>query len=147
MSTILKSIVGLAIISSTIGFAATPVKAESKAAQCNRFVQAMSVFKQQLRKGDDPRKSRIEKINHLLKNSEIAIKQLQGRQFSDAKLRGFQQAELNVFIKLHNIMSSGADAIDRGDSVADKNTSKQLVAVAAAGREVSKRADAYCNKP
>jgi hypothetical protein len=126
MSKVLKSIVGLVIISSAIGLAAAPAKAESKAAQCQRFNHAMVDFDRQFagvhyESGQNP----TENVNQILDVSAAALKQLQSRKFSDPKVRGLQQTALNIYVRLHNNMVDMRDGFAQGDHAAATQAYKQ----------------------
>jgi hypothetical protein len=145
MSKILKSIVGLAIITSTIGLAATPAKAESKAAQCKRFDQAMTIFGQQLDSiRYDENQSSTANYDRLLSTSKKELKQLQRKQFSDSKIRGFQQRALNTFVNVHNNISNAADAADRNDRAGYERIYAQLKPTIQPIRQLRKEFDKYC---
>jgi hypothetical protein len=145
MSKMLKSIVGLVIVGATIGLAAAPAKAESKIAQCKRFDQAMTVFNQQFSsKQETIGQSRTAKLDLLLNNSEKALKQLQSRQFSDPKIRSFQQSALNVFVQFHNDMADATNAIDRQNRPAAETAFKRMLLAENRLKQLDQRFHGYC---
>jgi hypothetical protein len=147
MSKMLKSIVGLAIISSVIGLAATPAKAESKAAQCKRFDQAMIAFTKPLVNTSVERSNPVENADRLLKLSSSGLKQLQSHQFSDPKVRGFQQTALNIYVKLHNDLASLADAAEKGDRTTANQSYQGLFTAIQPETQLKQDYRAYCGRP
>jgi hypothetical protein len=147
MSKILKSIVGLAIITSTIGLAATPAQAESKAAQCKRFDQTMITFTQQLDSAKFDRSQNPSAFfKRWLSTSEKGLKQLQSKQFSNPKIRGFQQTALNIFVDVHNNVIGGAEAFDKRDRAAFENSYQQVSAASKPVIKLRRQFDAYCGR-
>jgi hypothetical protein len=147
MSKILKSIVGLVIVSASIGLAAAPVRAESKAAQCKRLDQAMTVFgKQFLSVKRDPNRNYSENVDRLLSTSERALKQFQAQKFSDPTIRGFQQTTLNVFVNVHNGTINVAEAVERRDRNAADRAYKQVLADLQPLQPLGEKYEAYCGR-
>jgi hypothetical protein len=146
MSKILKSIVGLVIISSTIGLAAAPAKAESKPAQCQRFGQALVTFSQQLKSAAqrDPNQSYSANMDRLLSGSEQALKQLQSRKFSDPKIRGFQQNTLNIMTRFHNNIIDASKMAERHDRPATDRAVNKMMADLQPLEQMAKQANPYC---
>jgi hypothetical protein len=148
MSKILKSIVGLAIISSSLAFAATPAQAESKAAQCQRFNQTMNAFAKPISAAYKQRGSNDQaNADRLLSVLSTQLKQLQNRQFSDPKIRGFQQSALNIYVGLHNNLADVVDAADRGDRAAAISAYQQLLTGVEPEVRLQKQFVAYCGRP
>ncbi len=148
MSKILKSIVGLAIITSAIGLTATPAQAESKAAQCKRFDQAGRVFGQRLYSlRRDPNQNYTANIDRLISNSETGLKQFQAQKFSDPKIRGFQQSTLNIMVQFHNDMITTAESVERRDRAAFTGNYKQMMSALQPLKQLSKQYEAYCGRP
>jgi hypothetical protein len=148
MSKILKSIVGLAIISSSIGFAATPAKAESKASQCQRFGQAMITFNQQFSNVTSQRSSNpAASIYQLVDASGKGLKQLQSRKFDDPKIRGLQQTALNVYVTFHNDMIGVAEAVERRDRVAAIQAYEKMMTAIEPEAKFRQQYVAYCGRP
>jgi hypothetical protein len=148
MSNILKSIVGLAMITSTIGLAATPAQAESKAAQCKRFNQAMTTFAKPItniarNRSDNPQADADQMLGVL----GTGLKQLQSRQFSDPKIRGFQQTALNMYVDLYNNLANLTDAAERGDRATTISAYQQLLTVVEPEARLQKQYVAYCGRP
>jgi hypothetical protein len=147
MSNILKSIVGLAIITSTIGLAAAPAKAESKAAQCKRFDQAVSSFNKQFSNFKrDPNQPYSANADRFLSNSESAIKRFQAQQFTDPKIRSFQQSTLNSFVQLHNGMVSRAEAGEKHDRQSYIAASQQIEQDVKQLGPLSRKVESYCGR-
>jgi hypothetical protein len=147
MSKVFKSIVGLAIITSSIGLAATPAKAESKPAQCQRFGQALSALSQHLVSARrNPNLSRDANTDRLLVASEKGLKQLQSRQFSDPKIRGFQQTTLNTMTRFHNNIITLVEVSERNDRPAVDRALQQLSTSLKPLDSLSKQVDAYCGR-
>jgi hypothetical protein len=148
MSNILKSIVGLAIISSAIGLAATPAQAESKTSQCKRFDQAMVKFSQPITSIAKNRSNNaMADADKMLAATAAGLKQLQSRQFSDPKIRGFQQSALNIYVDLHNNLARLADAAEKGDQATTINAYKQLLTGIEPEVRLQKQFVAYCGRP
>jgi hypothetical protein len=148
MSTILKSIVGLAIISSAIGLAASPAQAESKVAQCKRFDQAMNTFSKPIaalraNRSNNPKADG----DRLLKIMSTELKKLQRHQFSDPKIRGFQQSALNIYVKLHDDFADLADAAEKGDQATAKQAYQQLFTAIKPSTTLYNQFTSYCGKP
>jgi hypothetical protein len=145
MSKILKSIVGLAIIGSSLAFAATPAKAESKVAQCRRFGQAVATFGNQLPdvKRDQDYSSQM---SQWLSASEAGLKQLQSQKFTDPKIRSFQQSTLNVFVQTHNDMISLVESAERRDRSGYMVAAKQIDQDLKAFKPLGKSINAYCGR-
>jgi hypothetical protein len=148
MSKILKSIVGLAIITSSIGLAATPAKAESKAAQCKRFDQTMNAFAKPItsiakNRSNNPQAD----ADRMISVIGTGLKKLQGSKFSDPKIRGFQQTALNIYVDLHNNLANVADAAERGDRATTITAYQQLVAGVEPEARLQKQFVAYCGRP
>jgi hypothetical protein len=147
MSKVIKSIVGLCLISASIGLAASPAKAESKAAQCKRFDQAMTVFGNQflsVKRG--PNRDYSEHVDRLLSTSERALKQFQAQKFSDPTMRGFQQTTLNVFVTVHNDTITVVEAVERRDRNATDRAYKQVLADLQPLQPLGKKYEAYCGR-
>ncbi len=148
MSKVLKSIVGLAIITSTIVLAATPAKAESKLAQCQRFDQAMTLLRQQINRIEyDQNQTSRANYNRLLGTSKKRLKQFQRHQFSDLKIRSFQQRTVNTWVNVHKNISSAADAADRDDRVSYEDLYVQLMPTIQLIRTLRQDFDNYCAQP
>jgi hypothetical protein len=146
MSKILKSIVGLAIISTTIGLAATPAKAESKTAQCKRFDQAMNTFAAPISRIGKSRSNGTAHADQALQVLSTQLKQLQSRQFSDPKIRGFQQSALNIYVEAYNNLASVTDAAERGDRATAISSYQQLLTNAEPEARLQKQFVAYCGR-
>jgi membrane-bound lytic murein transglycosylase len=148
MSKILKSIVGLAIISSTIGLAAAPAQAESKTSQCQRFEQAMNQLSQQINRieYDQNQTSRVN-YSRLLGTSKKRLKQFQRNQFSDLKIRSFQQRTVNTWVNVHKNISSAADGVDRDDRVSYEDLYVQLMPAIQLIRTLRQDFGNYCSQP
>jgi membrane-bound lytic murein transglycosylase len=147
MSKVFKSIVGLLIVSSSLAFAATPAKAESKTAQCQRFNQASRSFGKQLSSIQrDPNQNYSANVDRLLSNSETGLKQFQAQQFSDPKIRGFQQSTLNIMVQFHNDMITTAEAVERNDHVAFTRDYKQMMSALQPLKQLSKQYESYCGR-
>jgi hypothetical protein len=148
MSKIFKSIVGLVIIGAAIGLAAAPAKAESKTAQCQRFKQATTVFGNQYSKiKRDPNQSYSANMDRFLSNSENALKRFQVQQFSDPKIRGFQQGTLDIMVRFHNDLIDIAEAAERRDSQGYASAyTKMLSGLQLSGNQVEKQYKAYCGR-
>jgi hypothetical protein len=148
MSKMLKSIVGLAIISSAIGLAAAPAKAESKAAQCQRFGQSMVTFSRQLAAvQSQSNRDLVPSLDRWLQTSNQGLKRMQSMQFSDPKIRGFQQTALNVYVDLHNTMSGLADALERHDRDGARNAYQGLFTAIQPETQLKQDYRAYCGRP
>ncbi len=148
MSNILKSIVGLVIIGATIGLAATPAKAESKTAQCKRFDQAMNTFAKPITHiGKNRSNNAMTDIDQILRVLSPQLKQLQSRQFSDPKIRGFQQSALNIYVDAYNDLANIADAAEKGDRATAVNAYQQLVTSIQPEAQLQKQFVAYCGRP
>jgi hypothetical protein len=146
MSKVFKSIVGFAIISSAIGLTAVPAKAESKVSQCQRFDQSMTTFMHQLDNADHHQPPSVY-LNSLLSSSEKELKQLQSRQFSDPKIRGFQQKALNTLVAFHNNVINAADAVDRHDRAGFDSAFNQVRSSVQPIKSLRKEFDNYCGQP
>jgi hypothetical protein len=147
MSKILNGLVGLLIISSSIGLAATPAHAESKAAQCQRFNQASRSFGKQLSSIQrDPNQNYSANVDRLLSSSETGLKQFQAQQFSDPKIRGFQQSTLNIMVQFHNDMITTAEAVERNDHAAFARDYKQMMSALQPLKQLSKQYESYCGR-
>jgi 16S rRNA C1402 N4-methylase RsmH len=148
MSNILKSIVGLAIIASSIGLAATPAKAESKTAQCKRFDQAMNTFAKPITSISKNRSNNpMADADQMLSVLSTQLKQLQSRQFSDPKIRGFQQSALNIYVDAYNNLANLTDAAERGDQATTINSYQQLLTSIQPEARLQKQFVAYCGRP
>jgi hypothetical protein len=148
MSKILKSIVGLVIISSTIGLAAAPAKAESKPAQCQRFGQTMIAFTKPISSISNNRSNNsTANANQLLSVMGTGLKKLQRSQFSDPKIRGFQQSALNLYAGLHDNLATVMDAAERKDQATAINAYQQLLAGIEPEARLQKQFVAYCGRP
>jgi hypothetical protein len=150
MSKVLKSIVGLCLISASIGFIASPAqaKAESKVAQCKRFDRAMNTFSQPIVALQSSRTSNPKADgDRLLTVLSTELKKLQRHQFSDPKIRGFQQSALNIYVKLHDDFADLADAAERGDQATAKQSYQQLFTAIKPSETLYKQFTAYCGKP
>jgi hypothetical protein len=148
MSKILKSIVGLAIITSSIGLTATPAKAESKPAQCKRFKQSIAAFNRQIHNAvAHNTKDPIDNINRRLSVNESGLRQLQAKQFSDPKIRSFQQSALNIHVRFHNDLASLGDAIENGDRAAARSIYKEMMTTAIGSSDaVDRQIVSYCGR-
>jgi hypothetical protein len=147
MSKILKSIVGLVIIGSSLAFAAAPAKAESKPAQCQRFKQAIVTLNRQLAKGKyDKSQSYLANVDRYLSTAEPSLKQLQSRQFSDARIRGLQQATLDLHVKLYNDIANIGDAVEQRDKAAAQSAFQQLITAADSANGINRQIAAYCGR-
>ncbi len=147
MSKVLKSIVGLVIVGATIGLAAAPAKAESKAAQCKRFDQAVSSFNKQFSNFKrDPNQPYSANADRFLSNSESAIKRFQAQQFTDPKIRSFQQSTLNSFVQLHNGMVSRAEAGEKHDRQSYTAASQQIEQDVKQLGPLSRKVESYCGR-
>jgi hypothetical protein len=147
MSKILKSIVGLAIITSSIGFAATPAKAESKAAQCQRFSQTMVVFTKSIAATENRGNDNIANADQLLNVMATGLKKLQRTQFSDPKIRSFQQSALNIYAGLHDNLANVVDAAEKGDRATAINAYQQLLTSVEPEARLRQQFRAYCGRP
>jgi gas vesicle protein len=147
MSKIFKSIVGLAIIGSSLAFAAAPAKAESKPAQCQRFKQAIVTLNRQISSAKSNSSSNsVENLDRLLNATATGLKQFQNRQFSDPKIRGFQQSALDIHVKLHDDVTNLADAIEGGNQSAAEQIFGQFATAVSAANKVDKQIAAYCGR-
>jgi hypothetical protein len=145
MSKILKSIVGLAIITSTIGLAATPAQAESKTSQCQRFNQAMLDFDRQFTGVQyESGQNSTENVENLLNISETALKQLQNRKFNDPKVRALQQKALNIYGRLHNDMVDMRNGFAQGNHAAAVQGHKQYTTDLKSRSSLKQQFAAYC---
>jgi hypothetical protein len=147
MSNVLKSIVGLVVISSAIGFTAAPAHAESKASQCQRFGQAMLTFNQQFSNVKSQRSSNpAASINQLIEASGKGLKQLQSRKFDDPKIRGLQQTALNLYVTFHNDMINVAEAVERRDRNAAIQAYNQMMTAIEPEAKFRQQYGAYCGR-
>jgi hypothetical protein len=147
MSKILNGLVGLVIIGGAIGIAAAPAHAESKAAQCQRFKQANLIFAKQLASiKRDPNQGYSANADRYLSASEAGLKQFQMQQFSDPKIRGFQQGALNLYVQAHNNMISLFEARERHDRPGTTSAYNQLIADLQPIGPLDKQAVAYCGR-
>jgi hypothetical protein len=144
MSKILKSIVGLAIISSSIGLAAAPAHAESKALQCRRLYQGVTTFGQHSA-SNVPSNNTLADLDQYLASSEKALKALRNQQFNDPKIRGYHQRLLNLFVAVHN------STADIGDHIQARNLDAALAdrqrltkTLPAAGQKLGQEIRIYC---
>jgi spore coat protein CotF len=142
MSKILKSIVGLAIITSTIGLAATPAQAESKAAQCKRFDKAMVALTNPHSLINNPSNNAVS-VDQFLGVMSTGLKKLQRSQFSDPKIRGFQQSALNIYADLHDNLISMMEAKDQATAV---SASQQLSSTIEPEAKLKQQFVAYCGR-
>jgi hypothetical protein len=143
MSKMLKSIVGLVIVSASIGLTASPVKAESKLAQCKRLQDSIKTFARQLKMPHE--QSHTAYLNQWLRNSETGLKQLQAKQFSDPKIRGMQQASLDLLVQLHNDTITTVEAVERRDRAAYNQAYQQMDAnFKTSTNRVEKQFATYC---
>jgi hypothetical protein len=147
MSKILNGLVGLVIIGGAISFAATPAHAESKAAQCQRFKQANVIFAKQLASiKRDANQGYSANTDRYLSVSEAGLRQFQMQQFSDPKIRGFQQGALNLYVQAHNNTISLFEARERHDRPAFNSAYKQMLADLQPIGPLDKQAVAYCGR-
>ncbi len=145
MSKVLKSIVSLAIIGSSLAFAAAPAKAESKVAQCKRLNHSLIKYANQL-----PEMKRVRDyssdMSQWLNASEAGLKQLQSQKFTDPKIRSFQQSTLNVLVQAHNDMIGLVESVERRDRSGYLVAAKQIDTDMKALSTVGKKIESYCGR-
>lgn len=147
MSKIFKSIVGLVMIGSSLAFAAAPAQAESKTAQCQRFKQAILTLNRQLEKGKyDKSQAYLANVDRYLSAAETGLKQLQSRQFSDARIRGLQQATLDMHVKIYNDIANIGDAVEQRDKAAAQSAFQQLITTANSANGIDRQFISYCGR-
>jgi hypothetical protein len=148
MSKIRNGLMGLVVMGAAVGLAATPAQAESKVAQCKRFDQAMNSFSQPITSlRANPSSNPKADGDRLLKIMSTELKKLLRHQFSDPKIRGFQQSALNIYVKLHDDFADLADAAERGDQATAKQSYQQLFTAIKPSETLYKQFTAYCGKP